>query len=105
MCQEDGQWSGTESVCQSKLKYLSYIHFTCFVFPVVDCNSLSGIVNGRATYSETVFGSSATYSCDSGFLLIGDNTRVCQEDGQWSGEEPVCVGKLRNYFFKVCLIL
>ena len=70
--------------------------FTCFVFPVVDCNILSGIVNGRVTYSETVFRSSATYSCDPGFLLIGDNTRVCQEDGQWSGDEPVCIGKLCN---------
>ena len=60
---------------------------------VNNCNSLSDPVNGSVDLPETVFRSSATYSCDSGFLLIGNDTRVCQEDGQWSGDDPVCQSK------------
>ena len=66
------------------------LHFST----VIDCNSLSDPVNGSVVFLETVFGSSATYSCDSGFLLISNDTRVCQEDGQWSGDDPVCQSML-----------
>ena len=61
---------------------------------VIDCGRVQHPNNGSVVFTETVFTSSVTYSCDSGFLLIGDSTRVCQEEGQWSGDEPVCEGTL-----------
>ena len=35
-------------------------------------------------------GSAARYSCDEGYVLVGDPARVCESDGTWSGEPPRC---------------
>ena len=40
--------------------------------------------------SESQESDEALYTCDSGFTLIGNNRRVCQANGTWSGQEPVC---------------
>ncbi|XP_030602795.1 complement factor B-like isoform X2 [Archocentrus centrarchus] len=34
-----------------------------------------------------------TYTCKSNLFLVGSNERVCQENGQWTGEEPECYYK------------
>ena len=46
---------------------------------------LSNPANGQVI----IIGSTATYTCDSGYELIGDDTRTC-EDGVWTGQEPTC---------------
>ena len=46
--------------------------------------------NGQITLNETVYGSMANYSCDNGFLPIGDPILRCQDDGEWSGS-PECL--------------
>lgn len=33
----------------------------------------------------------ATYSCDDGYELDGEEGRQCQIDGTWEGEPPSCV--------------
>ena len=38
-------------------------------------------------------GSTATYKCDDGFLLVGTTTRECLSNGQWSGNAPICKRK------------
>ena len=44
----------------------------------------------------------ATYSCDTGFSLVGMSERSCQSDGTWSGSEPTC--EVRMIMFKLsCL--
>ena len=45
---------------------------------------------------DTTFGSIATYVCDTGFNLIGDMQRICQENEDWSGSEPICEGIISN---------
>ena len=52
--------------------------------------------NGRVSLSGTTltYNSVATYSCDAGYDLMGDNTRTCLGTGNWSGEEPTCTSKL-----------
>ena len=57
---------------------------------VVDCSTLENPINGVVTFANTTFGSVATYSCNRGFVLDGNKTRVCQEDGLWSYEAPEC---------------
>ena len=57
---------------------------------IVDCGSLSNPENGQVMFSSTVEGSTATYVCDEGFDLIG-NDRQCLSTGSWSGPEPVCM--------------
>ena len=33
--------------------------------------------------------------------IIGDSIRFCQIDGNWSGEEPVCLGLNCHLFYKL----
>ncbi|XP_076368032.1 sushi, von Willebrand factor type A, EGF and pentraxin domain-containing protein 1-like isoform X3 [Tachypleus tridentatus] len=35
-------------------------------------------------------GASATYSCDEGYELFGEPSRVCMPDGSWNGNLPYC---------------
>ena len=58
----------------------------------VDCGNLENPLNGQVFLSGTDFGSEATYICDEGFALSENSTRICQENEEWSNNEPVCVG-------------
>ena len=61
----------------------------------MDCRSLTDPANGQATHTAgTTFGQIATYSCNTGYNLVGDSTRMCQATGQWSGSAPTCHGML-----------
>ena len=66
-----------------------YIHST-----VVDCRTLNTTMNGQVNHPNgTTFGQTATYSCNTGYNLVGDSTRMCQADGMWSGSEPTCISE------------
>ncbi|CAI8036489.1 CUB and sushi domain-containing protein 1 [Geodia barretti] len=56
----------------------------------VDCGSLTDPVNGAVTVTNTTFNSTATYSCNDGYSLVGDTTRTCLTSASWSGDEPTC---------------
>lgn len=61
------------------------IHFT------TDCPSLQvtdGYVN---TTDGKRYGSVASYKCTSGFILVGDENRTCEDDSMWSGTDSICV--------------
>ena len=55
-----------------------------------DCGLLTSPENGLVTVSGTTLGSTAYYSCNAGFTLMGLSSRMCGVDGYWSGEAPVC---------------
>ena len=55
------------------------------------CPELPDPLNGEVTWDDLTDGSIATYSCDTGYQLSGDETRIC-ERGQWTGNEPTCLG-------------
>ena len=58
---------------------------------VVDCGTLTNQANGQVSYTAgTTLGQTATYSCNTGYNLVGDGTRTCQATGNWSGSEPTC---------------
>ena len=60
---------------------------------VVDCGSLTDPANGQVNLTAgTTFGQTATYSCNTGYNLVGDSTRACQATGEWSGSTPTCEG-------------
>ena len=40
--------------------------------------------------SGRYYGDRAIYTCDTGHQLVGNEERVCQETGLWSGSEPYC---------------
>ena len=56
----------------------------------IDCGRLSSPENGLVTFRRTTLGSLANYSCNTGFVLIGLQVRICGVGGSWSGEAPVC---------------
>ena len=74
-------------------------NFYVFILPstVVDCNTLTNPANGQvSTTAGTTFGETATYSCNTAYNLVGDNTRTCQATGEWSGSEPTCQSMLHE---------
>ena len=60
---------------------------------VVDCGDLSPPPYGNVTLNSTLYQSLAVYYCSYGYDLIGNSSRYCQANGQWSGEEPICESK------------
>ena len=67
----------------------------CFLLAVVDCGNLTDPDNGQVNHTAgTTFGKTATYSCNTGYNLVGDSTRTCQATGNWSGSAPACQGML-----------
>ena len=61
----------------------------------MDCGSLTNPANGQVSHTAgTTFGQTATYNCNTGYNRVGDNTRMCQATGEWSGSEPTCQSML-----------
>ena len=46
----------------------------------------------------------AVYECNDGHRIIGNRTRICQQNGTWSGNRPICQGK-RYAILELCSIL
>ena len=57
---------------------------------VVDCGNVDQPIYGDVNAPETTFQAVATYSCISGYNLVGDSKRTCQVNGSWSGQIPQC---------------
>lgn len=64
---------------------------------VVNCGtpdiSTNGDVSAMLAYSSTVFNSTVEYTCDIGYDIHGNTSRVCLASGQWSGLAPECFSK------------
>ena len=75
-CQENGTWSSTFPVCE-----------------LIRCPSIneSSIINGVIRNTENTFGLTVEYICNTGYTLYGENTRICNQNGQWSGQSPSCL--------------
>ncbi|XP_055388118.1 sushi, von Willebrand factor type A, EGF and pentraxin domain-containing protein 1 [Condylostylus longicornis] len=74
-CLKSGNWSGKPPLCQP-----------------VDCGVPEQIENGRVIVinETTTYGGSAEYHCIPNFIRSGPFLRKCLDNGQWSGEQPVC---------------
>ena len=46
--------------------------------------------NGAVTENGFTTGHTAVYSCEDGFELVGDMTRVCMNNSEWTGQTPSC---------------
>ena len=64
------------------------------------CSKLSSPAYGSVTWTGLTCGSTATYTCDSGYQLSGDQSRTCLSTGVWSGQEPTCTGG----YYGVCMM-
>ncbi len=74
------------SSCLIKMHRLSIII-------VVSCGSLPSISNGLpGTPTSTTFGGTGTYSCNTGYVMLGSATVNCEASGGWS-TRPTCEGE------------
>ena len=67
-----------------------YIDDIFMILTVVDCGTLSNLTYGQVSHTGTSLQQTATYSCNPGYELLGDRTRVCLSTGVWSGSAPTC---------------
>ena len=74
------------------------------ILSVVDCGTLTNPANGQVNHTAgTIFGRTATYSCNTGYNLVGDNTCTCEATGAWPGSVPTCQGVLLLKFsYQLC---
>ncbi|XP_051854455.1 C4b-binding protein alpha chain-like [Antechinus flavipes] len=77
-CLPNGTWSKATEFCEKKR-----------------CPNLGELANGHINFEENiVFGSTVSFSCDEGFLLIGQSQSICEivHENQvgWSAPLPDC---------------
>ena len=67
------------------------LHDVFLFLTAVDCDNLTDPANGQVDHTAgTSLGQTATYSCNTGYNLVGDSIRTCQAEGNWSGSVPTC---------------
>ncbi|KAL5017745.1 hypothetical protein ScPMuIL_005176 [Solemya velum] len=57
--------------------------------PKVDCMSPAPMMNAQLRQTTTTYGSTAIYTCDTGYVLHND-TVTCLETGEWSALDDTC---------------
>ena len=72
-CQGTGLWSGTDPTCES-----------------LRCPTLIAPEDGSVFQTGSLPGSVGTYSCSSGFTLVGPASVTCLNNGFWSSTTPQC---------------
>ncbi len=75
------------------LSPLLFLHHIIVLCPIIETLS-----NGMVSYSPSamplVAGTVATYTCDTGYTLVGASTRTCSVDGDWITAAPTCLREL-----------
>ncbi|CAH1774655.1 unnamed protein product [Owenia fusiformis] len=78
-CQQDGTWNGDRPTCT-----------------LVQCDIQevsTPPLNGNVRVDGSKFGDVAIYTCNPGYILVGDN-RICDSDGTWTGSTPQCISEI-----------
>ena len=71
-----------------------FIYLALYKFATaVECSTLSNPSNGRVNQQGDRPGDRARYTCNSGYELVGQSIRTCQNNGEWSGDAPICQSK------------
>lgn len=68
-------------------------------FLVVDCGvpdrPSTGFGGLAVEFENTTYNETAFYNCtDEDLTLVGDDERICQANGMWSGDPPFCESKI-----------
>ncbi|NXF07761.1 LYAM3 protein, partial [Smithornis capensis] len=79
-CTAMGTWTGETPQCKA---------ITC---PVLSAPN-QGELNCSHLHGNFTFGSSCAFSCQTGFALMGSDSRKCMAIGTWTGDATHCEGK------------
>ncbi len=63
------------------------------------CPTLSAPRNGDVNVSDYFVGGTANFACNERFGMIGSGQIICEADGLWSQQPPVCNRKIVSSFF------
>jgi len=72
------------------------------------CPSLNDPNNGAITCSlgddgVPSYEDTCSFTCNTGYVLTGSDTRICQSNGSWSGSYAICLrGRWCVYMFILC---
>ena len=55
------------------------------------CPNVSEPVNGEMLLPGLLVDDIATFTCNTGYELVGEQTITCQTNGTWSNSPPVCL--------------
>ena len=72
----------------SPINFIYFMHYY-IIIAIAQCGNLGHPLYGNVKVSGYTHGSSAFYTCNSGYRLIGNSYRRCY-NGQWNLKEPVC---------------
>uniref|UniRef100_A0A2K5DPM0 Inactive serine protease PAMR1 n=1 Tax=Aotus nancymaae TaxID=37293 RepID=A0A2K5DPM0_AOTNA len=51
-----------------------------------------GLINGRSAKIGTIM----SFFCNNSYVLSGNEKRTCQQNGEWSGKQPICIKACRE---------
>ena len=64
--------------------------YACVCLNITVCPALNNIANGATSHNSGVEGSVTTFSCNSGYSMVGSPFTTCLSDGTWSLSLPTC---------------
>ncbi|XP_009460853.1 PREDICTED: P-selectin [Nipponia nippon] len=76
-CMATGTWTGDSPRCEA---------IACPVLSAPD----QGQLNCSHLHRDFAFGSTCAFSCQTGFVLMGSESRECTATGTWTGDAPHC---------------
>ncbi|XP_071601125.1 inactive serine protease PAMR1 isoform X1 [Heliangelus exortis] len=89
-CQLDGTWSAQHPGC---------------VLDEKNCSDPGGPLNGYRRVVEDTgllnghyakIGTVIAFFCNNSYVLSGNEQRTCQDNGEWSGNQPICIKACRE---------
>uniref|UniRef100_A0A663LPZ5 p-selectin n=1 Tax=Athene cunicularia TaxID=194338 RepID=A0A663LPZ5_ATHCN len=80
-CTATGTWTGDSPHCEA---------VACPVLSVPD----QGELNCSHLHGDFTFGSRCAFSCQTGFALMGPESRECTATGTWTGDTARCKGRI-----------
>ena len=82
------------------------------IYPLVNCTALEcdsppPVQNSNVSTNGVIVSSIAKYSCNDGYMLVGNDSLICTEgehESFWKGTIPSCIKNGMKLHFAACTI-
>ncbi|XP_063054101.1 beta-2-glycoprotein 1-like [Engraulis encrasicolus] len=89
-CQGDRQWSGDEPVCTAMASPPPLEVEEEHEEPVASCELPEPDVSLVIVAGKPTVGATISYSCPTGYVLVGNSENVCHSNQTWHFPHPIC---------------